>query len=258
MTRLRASSAGFTILEVLITIVVIGIISAITFVAYSGIQERSRDATRDSDVALIKIALEKYFAENSEFPDVCAGGDNSDCSANNLASSLRPYLPEIPQDPRFQDNPNAEYRYIRGGTSGNAYALRVTNEALEQCKTGVRVEVSWFGADVPDCAQAGSFAPVVPTITNTTLPIGYSGFAYPSSTNPEGEDAAVYTNGTQPITYTITAGALPAGLSLSATTGELSGTPTVSGTFNFTVQAANSAGSDSQAYSLTISPLSPP
>jgi type IV pilus assembly protein PilA len=35
---------GFTIVELLIVIVVIGILAAITVVAYSGIQQRARDA----------------------------------------------------------------------------------------------------------------------------------------------------------------------------------------------------------------------
>lgn len=54
MKRLRASSNGFTILEVLITIVVIGILSAITFFAYNGIQQRSRDSTRIAMLLLLR------------------------------------------------------------------------------------------------------------------------------------------------------------------------------------------------------------
>ena len=44
-----------------------------------------------------------------------------------------------------------------------------------------------------------------------------------------------------PVTWTISAGALPAGLNLSAA-GVLSGTPTASGPFSFTVRAATAAG----------------
>lgn len=258
MKRLRASSDGFTILEVLITIVVIGILSAITFVAYNGIQQRSRDSTRDSDIALIKIAIEKYYAENSQYPNVCAGGDDNECSAANLSTDLKPYLPTIPEDPTYAGNPNADYRYIRGGTSGNAYGLRVTYEAKEQCKTGVRVEISWWDASLPDCTLSEGLVAIAPTITNTTLQLGYVNFPYPYTTNPEGDDEAVYVTGTQPVSFTITSGALPVGVTLNATTGKISGTPTASGTFNFTAQATNSAGSDTRAYTLTISGLSPP
>lgn len=60
--------------------------------------------------------------------------------------------------------------------------------------------------------------------------------------------------------YAITAGALPAGLSLSSS-GTISGTPTATGTFNFTVTVSDNSGcSGSQAYALTVNagePLAP-
>ena len=63
--------------------------------------------------------------------------------------------------------------------------------------------------------------------------------------------------GTGPYTYSITSGALPAGLTLSGG-GVLSGIPTAAGSFSFTVTAtdANSC-TGSNAYSLTVT-LRPP
>ncbi|VVE90823.1 putative Ig domain-containing protein [Pandoraea bronchicola] len=59
-------------------------------------------------------------------------------------------------------------------------------------------------------------------------------------------------NGNAPYTYAITAGALPAGLALSSS-GVLSGTPTASGTFSFTVTATDANGfAASRAYSVSI------
>ncbi len=63
--------------------------------------------------------------------------------------------------------------------------------------------------------------------------------------------------GTGPYIYTITAGSLPAGLSLNAATGVLSGTPTAGGTFNFTATSMDSSTGTgpftmSRAYSLTV------
>ena len=46
--------------------------------------------------------------------------------------------------------------------------------------------------------------------------------------------------GTPPYTYSITAGSLPAGLTLSSSTGAVSGTPTASGTFPYTAKVVDS------------------
>ena len=58
-------------------------------------------------------------------------------------------------------------------------------------------------------------------------------------------------NGT--YSYTVTAGSLPAGLSLNASTGALTGTPTAGGAFNFTITATDTASATgSKAYSVTV------
>src|ERR1019366_4401249 len=48
------------------------------------------------------------------------------------------------------------------------------------------------------------------------------------------------TGGNTPYTFKVTTGALPGGLMLSPTTGQISGTPTAAGPFNFTVTATDS------------------
>lgn len=58
--RTQEKSSGFTIVELLIVIVVIGILAAITIVAYNGIQSRAQDSRRVSDIAQIKKALLAY------------------------------------------------------------------------------------------------------------------------------------------------------------------------------------------------------
>jgi hypothetical protein len=86
-------------------------------------------------------------------------------------------------------------------------------------------------------------APIAPSITTTSLPGGTVGTAY---------SQALAATGDTPITWSIVSGNgnLPGGLSLSGNT--ISGTPTASGTFSFTVKAANNAGNVTKALSITV------
>ena len=87
-----------------------------------------------------------------------------------------------------------------------------------------------------------------PTITTSSLPNGKVGEAYSEALTAEG---------TTPIAWNIIGGALPDGLTLDETTGEISGTPTAAGTASFTVKAENSAGSDTKELSITIAKAAP-
>jgi large repetitive protein len=71
-------------------------------------------------------------------------------------------------------------------------------------------------------------------ITQANLPEGEVGEAYDGGLTGGG--------GTPPYTWLIDAGALPPGLSLNASTGAITGTPTTSGTFSFTVELIDSFG----------------
>lgn len=59
---------GFTIVELLIVIVVIGILAAITVVAYNGIQQRAQNTVLTSDLANAIKAMRVYHADNGSYP----------------------------------------------------------------------------------------------------------------------------------------------------------------------------------------------
>ena len=89
-----------------------------------------------------------------------------------------------------------------------------------------------------------------PSITTTSLPAATEGVAY--STTLEA------TGGSVPYTWTLTAGTLPAGLSLDAATGVISGTPTASGVEGLTVTVTDAAALSSTAdLTLTVSQPGP-
>lgn len=84
-----------------------------------------------------------------------------------------------------------------------------------------------------------------PTISTASLPAGTQGTSYSTTLAASG--------GTAPYTWAISAGALPAGLALSVSTGVISGTPSADGTSSFTAKVTDSASlSSTQALSITI------
>ncbi|QJD78771.1 putative Ig domain-containing protein [Spirosoma rhododendri] len=123
-------------------------------------------------------------------------------------------------------------------TAGGSFTFQVTATDASEAPgpyTGVRSYMVTIAA------------PTI-TLSPTTLPAGTQGTAY--------SQAIAASGGTSPYTYAITAGALPAGLTL-ASNGTLSGTPTAGGSFVFTVTATDASAapgpySGAWNYTLTI------
>ncbi len=89
-TPLSAAKKGFTLLEVLIVIAIIGILVSIGLASYSTAQSKSRDARRRGDLKAIQNAFEQYYADSAtaSYPTSCSS-----------ISSV--YLPAgIPTDPQ--------------------------------------------------------------------------------------------------------------------------------------------------------------
>ncbi len=94
------------------------------------------------------------------------------------------------------------------------------------------------------------------TITCATITVSPSSLA--TGTTGVSYNQAISASGTPgPFTFSVTSGALPPGLSLSSSTGQLSGTPTTAGSFNFTVAATDTGCSGSRSYTLTINDCAP-
>lgn len=65
----RQSIRGFTIVELLIVIVVIGILAAIVIVAYRGVTAKSQYATMRQDMTTIRKVLELYKVDHGDYPN---------------------------------------------------------------------------------------------------------------------------------------------------------------------------------------------
>jgi len=66
--RQSRTSSGFTIVELLVVIVIIGILAAVTIVAYSGINKRAIDVSLQSDLTSASTKLKLYQVDNMAYP----------------------------------------------------------------------------------------------------------------------------------------------------------------------------------------------
>ena len=68
MKHKHYTKLGFTIVELLIVIVVIGILAAISIVAYSGAQDKARISVTKAEIAAIEKGVRLYHTDHNAFP----------------------------------------------------------------------------------------------------------------------------------------------------------------------------------------------
>ncbi len=134
------------------------------------------------------------------------------------------------------------------GSLSSQTPASVTYNAPSTVSTPANVTVTaTSAADTSVTATLSIAVNPAPKITTTSLPNGVAGTSYNESLTESG--------GTGPFTWGVVSGQIPPGLSLNSSGGEITGTPTSPGTFNFTVQLSDSAQLTSkQALSIVIKP----
>lgn len=84
----KLGNKGFTIVELLIVIVIIGILATIGFVAFSGAQNKAKKSDAESTLSQVKSKLGEYYVDHSEYPASKAAVTaflTSDDGGNNTA-----------------------------------------------------------------------------------------------------------------------------------------------------------------------------
>ena len=108
---------GFTLVELLVVISIIGILATLVLLQLGTARGRARDTKRIADVAQIRSAAEQYFEDNSgEYPP-----DLADATLGKYFSSTT-----VPKDPLS----NAPYKYCKIGTAGYQVAADLEQKAV--------------------------------------------------------------------------------------------------------------------------------
>ncbi|MBW7956175.1 prepilin-type N-terminal cleavage/methylation domain-containing protein [Patescibacteria group bacterium] len=115
---MRHLRTGFTLIELMIVVALIGIVMAAGIVAFTGAQRNSRDARRRADVDALSKALEQYYTNNNQYYGSGSGSDNAAWVSGFQVTNLGSYFPSgrLPLDPM---NTAPYYYYIYGLVANN-------------------------------------------------------------------------------------------------------------------------------------------
>lgn len=140
---------GFTLLELLVVVAIIGILTSVVLVSLSSARQKARDSKRVQDFRAVSTALELYRSAHGAYPPINASSYNSfqwSESANVLFEDLAQklvdagYLPSIPKDPVNKvSGPNEQaYWFYPYNEPGNprGYLLMTRLEGIAETNTG--------------------------------------------------------------------------------------------------------------------------
>jgi prepilin-type N-terminal cleavage/methylation domain-containing protein len=128
---MKRTTRGFTLVELLVTMAIIGTLLAISVLILGQSRAKGRDAKRVSDVQVIRAALEQSWVERAAYPTAASWtnlgtGSATVMDSNGLEASPgsgRIYLSPLPTGPN-----TSEYYQYMSASGATGYAIRFTTE----------------------------------------------------------------------------------------------------------------------------------
>lgn len=145
----KRTANGFTIIELIIVVIVIGILAGVIAISYRSSQERARFAAYKSDIVRINEAIQVYHAENGRYPlgSTLAASGCTVYSPTNVyyISGLYPgYLNPWPIPPSYNSGTNY-YAYCWSGNGAEYKIIRLVSStqtlpSIESTSTDITID----------------------------------------------------------------------------------------------------------------------
>ncbi len=145
----KKKNSGFTLMELLIVIAILGLLATIGLGSFRSSQIKGRDAQRKSDLAQIQKALEMYYNDYGSYPESLPEGGSS---WQDEKGTL--YMKEVPKDPK-----NFDYCYEKSGNWYYLYAKLENSKDPSIEKTGCKDGCSCEGDNTYNYKVASPNAP---------------------------------------------------------------------------------------------------
>jgi general secretion pathway protein G len=120
---------GFTLLELLIVIVIIGILALLIIPNITSAPKKARDTKRKTDITTLRKGLEEYFVNNNSYPN----------ALTDLTTGSAPIVKTLPADPKGGTWP--AYSYVPANTN-TTYTLEACLENDQDAGSNVIAPVS--------------------------------------------------------------------------------------------------------------------